>query len=364
MPLYREWLKSRGNLQEIMLGYSDSNKDGGYLTANWELYLAQRRMVALHRRERLRFRFFHGRGGTVGRGGGPSFEAILAQPAGSSDEGFRLTEQGEIIAAKYSDPELGRRNLETLASAAMLAALAPPVEDAAFESHWQAALEAMSAHSLAAYRRLVYETPGFVEFFRAATPISEIAELNIGSRPASRKPSQKIEDLRAIPWVFSWGQIRVALPGWYGFGSALQAWAGDDDASLGVLKEMFARWPFFRAVVQNLDMLLAKTDLAIAARYVDLVPDKALAARIFGEIEGEWKLTERWLGRITGQKAFLEKNPALARSIRNRFPYLDPLNHLQVELLRRYRAGEADEKTRRAIHLSINGLAAGLRNSG
>jgi phosphoenolpyruvate carboxylase len=364
LPMYREWLKSRGNLQEIMLGYSDSNKDGGYLTANWELYLAQRRMVALHRREGLRFRFFHGRGGTVGRGGGPSFEAILAQPAGSSDEGFRLTEQGEIIAAKYSDPELGRRNLETLASAAMLAALVPPVEDAAFESHWQSALEAMSAHSFAAYRKLVYETPGFVEFFRAATPISEIAELNIGSRPASRKPSQKIEDLRAIPWVFSWSQIRVALPGWYGFGSAIEAWAGADPARLALLQEMFARWPFFRAVVQNLDMLLAKTDLAIAARYVDLVPDKTLAARIFGAIEQEWKLTERWLQRITGQKEFLEKNPALARSIRNRFPYLDPLNHLQVELLRRYRAGDADEKTRRAIHLSINGLAAGLRNSG
>jgi phosphoenolpyruvate carboxylase len=246
----------------------------------------------------------------------------------------------------------------------MLAALVPPVEDAAFEDHWQAALEAMSSHSFAAYRKLVYETPGFVEFFRAATPISEIAELNIGSRPASRKPSQKIEDLRAIPWVFSWGQIRVALPGWYGFGSALQSWAGDDGARASMLREMFARWPFFRAVVQNLDMLLAKTDLAIAARYVDLVPDKALAARIFGEIEREWKLTELWLGRITGQKAFLEYNPALARSIRNRFPYLDPLNHLQVELLRRYRAGEADEKTRRAIHLSINGLAAGLRNSG
>jgi phosphoenolpyruvate carboxylase len=368
LPVYREWLAARGNLQEIMLGYSDSNKDGGYLTANWELYLAQRRLVLLHRRHGIAFRFFHGRGGTVGRGGGPSFEAILAQPPGSCDEGLRLTEQGEIIAAKYSDADLGRRNLESLVSAAMLAALAPREGAGESEARWEAALEAMSQHSYAAYRNLVYETPGFTEFFRASTPINEIAELNIGSRPPSRKPSQRIEDLRAIPWVFSWSQSRVALPGWFGFGTAAEEWTGGTGARSGereaMLAEMFARWPFFRTVVQNLDMLLAKTDLAIAARYAELVPDRALAARIFGEIEAEWSLTVAWVRRITGTREFLEGNPALSRSIRNRFPYLDPLNHLQVELLRRYRAGEVDDKTKRAIHLTINGLAAGLRNSG
>ena len=368
IPVYREWLACRGDLQEIMLGYSDSNKDGGYLTANWELYLAQRRLVALHTRLGLRFRFFHGRGGTVGRGGGPSFEAILAQPAGSADEGFRLTEQGEIIAAKYSDPELGRRNLETLLSSAMLAALDPRAPAPAAEARWEKALAAMSTHSFAAYRALVYETPGFVEFFRASTPINEIAELNIGSRPASRKPSQRIEDLRAIPWVFSWSQSRLALPGWYGFGTAVENWvreSGADAASReALLREMFSNWPFFRTVVQNLDMVLAKTDLAIASRYADLVPDRALAERIFGTIEREWRRTASWLFLIMGASEFLVSNPALARSIRNRFPYLDPLNHLQVELLRRYRAGQADDKTKRAIHLTINGLAAGLRNSG
>ena len=368
IPVYREWLASRGSLQEIMLGYSDSNKDGGYLTANWELYLAQRRLVALHKRHGLRFRFFHGRGGTVGRGGGPSFEAILAQPAGSADEGFRLTEQGEIIAAKYSDPQLGRRNLETLVSSAMLAALDPRLEEPAAEARWEKALAEMSTHSFAAYRTLVYETPGFVDFFRASTPINEIAELNIGSRPASRKPSQRIEDLRAIPWVFSWSQSRLALPGWYGFGTAVEGWVREPGANASareaMLREMFTAWPFFRTVVQNLDMVLAKTDLAIASRYADLVPDRALSERIFGTIEKEWRRTVSWLFLIMGAEDFLVSNPALARSIRNRFPYLDPLNHLQVELLRRYRAGQSDEKTKRAIHLTINGLAAGLRNSG
>ncbi len=367
-PAYRALLRSVGDLQEIMLGYSDSNKDGGYLTANWELYLAQRRIVALHAREGIRFRFFHGRGGTVGRGGGPSSEAILAQPEGATAAGLRLTEQGEIIAAKYSDPELGRRNLETLVASTMLAALAPPAPDEAQEPRWEVALDAIAARSYAAYRALVYETPGFVDYFRAATPIHEIAELNIGSRPASRKPSQRIEDLRAIPWVFGWSQSRVALPGWYGFGAAVEAYVleepGEAEAREALLREMFARWPFFRSVVQNLDMVLAKTDLAIAARYAELVPDAAVRERVFGAIDAEHARTERWVARITGTAEHLATNPALARSLRSRLPYLDPLNHLQVELLRRHRAGDRDERTKRAIHLTINGLAAGLRNSG
>ncbi|MBC7174613.1 MAG: phosphoenolpyruvate carboxylase, partial [Polyangiaceae bacterium] len=347
LPVYRELLRSRGELAEVMLGYSDSNKDGGYLTANWELYRAERRLVALHRRFGLGLRFFHGRGGTVGRGGGPSFEAVLAQPEGAADSGFRLTEQGEIIAAKYSDAELGRRNLETLVSSAMLVALAPSAPAEPDEERWEDAFEAISKRAFAAYRALVYETPGFTEFFRTSTPIHEIAELNIGSRPSSRKPSKRIEDLRAIPWVFSWSQSRVALPGWYGFGAAVEGWVHEDvaeaEARERLLHEMFAGWPFFRTVALNLDMVLAKTDLAIASRYAELVSDEELRARIFEAIEAEHARTLRWLLRIIGESELLAGNPPLSRSLENRLPYLDPLNHLQVELLRRFRAGETDE---------------------
>ena len=366
LPLYRAWLDSRGGLQEIMLGYSDSNKDGGYLTANWELYGAQKGLVDLAADAKLRLRLFHGRGGTVGRGGGPTFEAILAQPDGCSAAGLRITEQGEVIAAKYSDTELGRRNFETLISAAMLSNF-PAVEHRDRPSWW-GVMQQLSVSACATYRELVYETPGFVEFFRSATPIAEIAGLNIGSRPASRKPSQSIADLRAIPWVFSWSQCRLAIPGWYVFGSAVQHWINaapeGREVALAGLREMYADWPFFRTVLANMDMVLAKTDLAIAARYIDLVPDREAAERIFSIIRSEWQRTVDMLRAITGTSAFLEDNPALARSIRNRFPYLDPLNHLQIDLLRRYRAGQTDERTKRAIHLTINGLAAGLRNSG
>ncbi len=229
-------------------------------------------------------------------------------------------------------------------------------------------MDKLSVAACAAYRKLVYDTPDFVTFFRAATPIGEIAGLNIGSRPASRKPSQSIADLRAIPWVFSWSQARLSIPGWYGFGSAVEQWLsesqGGREAALTQLRNMYAQWPFFRTVLANMDMVLAKTDLTIAARYAGLVPDRELADRIFGEIKAEWQRTVDCLRAITGTTSFLEDNPALARSIRNRFPYLDPLNHLQIDLLRRYRAGQTDERTKRAIHLTINGLAAGLRNSG
>jgi phosphoenolpyruvate carboxylase len=366
LPIYRGWLASRGGLQEIMLGYSDSNKDGGYLTANWELYRAQKALVDLGRAAGVRMRLFHGRGGTVGRGGGPTFEAILAQPNGCSASGARLTEQGEVIAAKYSDPELGRRNFETLISASLLANFSATKR--AENELWWSIMGQLSKSACATYRKLVYETPGFVEFFRGATPISEIAELNLGSRPASRKASQAIEDLRAIPWVFSWSQCRLAIPGWYGFGSAVQDWTRNysegDVAALAHLQEMAAQWPFFRTVLANMDMVLAKTDLAIAARYADLVPDRAIAKQIFDIIIAEWQRSVGCLRAITGKASLLEDNPALARSLRNRLPYLDPLNHLQIQLLRRYRAGQTDERTKRAIHLTINGLAAGLRNSG
>jgi phosphoenolpyruvate carboxylase len=360
--------------QDIMLGYSDSNKDGGFFTSNWELYCAETALVALFEplktEHGLLLRLFHGRGGTVGRGGGPSYEAILAQPPGTVNGQIRLTEQGEVIASKYAHPEIGRRNLETLVAATLEATLLHPTQSPP-KAFLDAAAQ-ISQASFEAYRALVYGTPGFTDYFFEATPIREIAELNIGSRPASRRAGRRIEDLRAIPWGFSWGQCRVALPGWAGFGSAVEAWLGTRPAQhkerLALLRRMHRRWPFFRTLLSNLDMVLAKSDLRIAARYVELVEDKKLAKRIFGAVQAEWAKTDRMLSLITGEERRLSSNPALARSIEHRFPYLDPLNHLQVELMRRYRQQRADdagaERIKRGIHISINGIAAGLRNTG
>jgi phosphoenolpyruvate carboxylase len=360
--------------QDIMLGYSDSNKDGGFFTSNWELYRAETALVSLfaplEREHGLRLRLFHGRGGTVGRGGGPSYQAILAQPPGTVNGQIRLTEQGEVIASKYAHPEIGRRNLETLVAATLEATLLHPTKTAP-KAFLDAAAQ-ISEASFAAYRALVYETPGFTDYFFEATPIREIAELNIGSRPASRKASRRIEDLRAIPWGFSWGQCRVALPGWAGFGSAIEAWlgtaAGPRKQRLALLQKMDRQWPFFRTLLSNLDMVLAKSDLRIAARYVELVEDRKLAKRIFAAVQAEWSKTDEMLSLITGQRQRLAANPSLARSIEHRFPYLDPLNHLQVELMRRHRHQRANdpgaERVRRGIHISINGIAAGLRNTG
>ena len=367
LPIYQRWLGGRGRWQEVMLGYSDSNKDGGFVTANWALYRAELKLVDACHDFDVKLRLFHGRGGTVGRGGGPSYEAILAQPAGSVNGAIRITEQGEIVASKYSDPELGRRNLETLVAATIEASLLPDAHGDGRMSDYHAAMDALSARAFAAYRELVYDTPEFPGFFRAATPIAEIAELNLGSRPASRKPSQRIEDLRAIPWVFSWSQCRISLPGWYGFGVAVEDWLTETpelrEPRLARLREMHARWPFFRSMLSNMSMVLAKTDFAIASRYADLV-EPASRSAIFPRLAAERERAERWVLAISGQTALLDDNPTLARSIRNRFPYLDPLNHLQVELLRRYRSGQTDDLIRRGIHLTINGLAAGLRNSG
>ncbi len=363
LPEAMSMVASLGGAQEVMLGYSDSNKDGGYVTSNWELYKAETQLVAVFREAGVRLRFFHGRGGTVGRGGGPSYEAILAQPPGSVQGELRLTEQGEVIAGKYANRDIGRRNLEALLAATVRATLDAVPGDEHAEYH--AAMDEISASAFAAYRGLVYETAGFVEYFRASTPIREIAELNIGSRPSSRKSSERIEDLRAIPWVFSWAQCRVMLPGWYGLGSAVEAFLGKHgEKGRELLSEMWREWPFFRAMLSNLEMLLAKADLSVAARYKELVPDPALADEIFGRIRRELDLTVKAFFTVTANEAFLVTNPSLARSIRNRFPYLDPLNHLQVELLKRYRAGDSAEKVHRGIHLTINGLAAGLRNSG
>ena len=378
LPGISAMLKRSGAVQDIMLGYSDSNKDGGVFTSNWALYQAETALADLFRDLRARhgitLRMFHGRGGTVGRGGGPSYQAILAQPAGTVNGQIRLTEQGEVIASKYANPEIGRRNLETLVAATLEATLLHPTQPA--PSGFMDAAQALSDASFAAYRKLVYETPGFKDYFFAATPIREIAELNIGSRPAVRpkdgKATRSIEDLRAIPWGFSWGQCRVALPGWYGFGAAVMAFLGaagaPHDARLARLRRMHKQWPFFRTLLSNLDMVLAKSDLAIAARYVDLVEDKKQGKKIFAAIQSEWQRTQDSLSLITGEQHRLASNPALARSIAHRFPYVDPLNHLQVELLRRYRShsvGDADiERVQRGIHISINGVAAGLRNTG
>ena len=420
--------------QDIMLGYSDSNKDGGIFTSNWELYRAETALVDLFDHlnadahaegfsapppkaeatgargavtraagvrggsdfaagppqgesaplggsgpraagerggARIRLRMFHGRGGTVGRGGGPSYQAILAQPPGTVRGQIRLTEQGEVIGSKYANPEIGRRNLETLVAATLEATLLQPTRNAP-DTFLQTAAELSSA-SMAAYRALVYDTPRFADYFFAATPIREIAELNIGSRPASRKASQKIEDLRAIPWGFSWGQCRLTLPGWYGFGSAVHTFlhqAGPKGVASrkALLRRMFQEWPFFSTLLSNMDMVMAKSDLALATRYAELVDDKRLRNKVFSAIEAEWQRTADALTLITGDKQRLVHNASLQRSMRHRFPYIDPLHHLQVELVRRYRAGEnqvdRDDKVRRGIHISINGIAAGLRNTG
>jgi phosphoenolpyruvate carboxylase len=353
---------SLGGLQEVMLGYSDSNKDGGYVTSNWELYKAETALVQVYRDAGVKLRFFHGRGGTVGRGGGPSYDAILAQPAGAVQGELRLTEQGEIIASKYANVDIGRRNLEALVAATARATLS--LSEPRNVVRYAEVMDTVSLAAFHHYRGLVYETPGFVEFFRALTPIREIAELNIGSRPAARKASQRIEDLRAIPWVFSWAQCRVMLPGWFAFGAAIQEWRGDDPEKLALLQEMWGKWRFFQTLLLNMDMLLAKTDMAVAARYAMLAADLPDAQTIFARIEAERERTQAELFAITGQERLLASNPALARSLRNRLPYLDPLNHLQRVLIRRHRQGDTAERVRRGIHLSINGLAAGLRNSG
>ena len=403
LPGIAQLVQRSGAEQDIMLGYSDSNKDGGIFTSNWELYRAEIALVELfdemagraagppqgktapppsergsathevasveaHRFHGITLRMFHGRGGTVGRGGGPSYQAILAQPPGTVRGQIRLTEQGEVIGSKYANPEIGRRNLETLVAATLEATLLQPTKSATPAFLKAAAL--LSASSMAAYRALVYETPGFTEYFFSATPIREIAELNIGSRPASRKPSQKIEDLRAIPWGFSWGQCRLTLPGWYGFGSAVENMLANGGTpakrkeATQLLQKMVKEWPFFRTLLSNMNMVLAKSDLALASRYSELVLDTKLRRKIFTAIEAEWHRTVSALALITGEKHLLADNASLQRSIRHRFPYIDPLHHLQVELVRRYRAGQADERVQRGIHISINGIAAGLRNTG
>ena len=358
LPDVREAALRRGH-QEVMVGYSDSNKDGGYLTSVWSLHQATRSLAAVFHEAGVRMQIFHGRGGSVGRGGGPSFAAIRAQPAGTVQGHIRITEQGETIAAKYGTRETASTNLESMAAATLLASLAPEQRAPAEQARYHEALAGISAQAFSEYRALVYGTEGFKTFFRQMTPLLEIATLKIGSRPASRTKSDRIEDLRAIPWVFSWAQARVMLPGWYGAGQALAAFP-----DRGLLREMAIAWPFFRTTLDNMEMVLAKSDLGIARRYLTLVQDRDMASQYFSQIESAWKATHDCLLDITGQTRLLEKNPQLDASIRLRLPYIEPLNLLQVELLKRHRAGEADPRVAEGIQLSISAVATALRNSG
>jgi len=343
--------------QEVMLGYSDSNKDGGYLTSVWSLHQASRALAEVFDRAGATLQLFHGRGGAVGRGGGSSFAAIRAQPSGTVQGRIRITEQGEVIAAKYGTPESAGANLEAIASATLRASLETRSERR--RARFYDAMTRLSEIAFQAYRELVYETEGFPLLFRQMTPIAEISELKIGSRPASRTMSGRIEDLRAIPWVFSWAQARVMLPGWFGLGGALKGFGNDV-----LLKEMLEAWPFFRATLDNLEMVLAKSDMTIAGRYSELVEDTSLRRRIFGRISDAWHETHDRLLSITGQSRLLEKKPVLDSSIRLRLPYLEPLNILQIELLKRHRSGETDPRVAEGIQLSINAVATALRNSG
>ena len=363
MPLYRSLLASCSNTQEIMLGYSDSNKDGGYLTSGWSLYKAEQALTRLCADHTLRLRIFHGRGGAVGRGGGPSYQAIRSQPAAAFGGQIRLTEQGEVIASKYANEQVGRQSIETLVSATLDAGFDRTQSDHQHQP-WHTAMEQLSAYACQAYTDLVHKSPGFVDYFRQSTPINVIARLNIGSRPASRSNSARIEDLRAIPWVFSWSQCRLMLPGWFGFGSAVSQWLQDNPDGIKTLRTMYQQWPFFTTLLSNLEMVLAKCDLVIASRYAELVEDATMRERIFGIIKAEYQRTKSHVLAIMQADTLLVSNPLLASSISHRFPYIDTLNHLQIELLRRERVGTMDDRAKRLLYITMNGIAAGLRNSG
>jgi len=391
LDVYRAHLATCGHEQMVMIGYSDSNKDGGYLAANWALYQAQENIARVCRERGIKLTIFHGRGGTVARGGGPANRAIRAQPPGTVNGRFRVTEQGEVIASRYADPDLAHRHLEQIVNAVLLAS-APHVESgkwkvardeglstfhvppASVPAEWRGVMATMSASARAAYRALVYETPGFMDYWRAATPVDEISRLRIGSRPVARGSGSGVQlnaaTIRAIPWVFSWMQSRFNLPGWYGLGTALSA----PSAIRNLQSEMYQGWPFFRALLDNAEMSLLKADLGIAALYSALVPDRALAESIFARIRAEYDRTREAILAVTGHDELMDADPVIQRSIQLRNPYVDPLNYIQIEVLRRLRALSAVEgpdpegpeagRLREVIVLTINGVAAGLRNTG
>jgi phosphoenolpyruvate carboxylase len=348
----------------VMIGYSDSNKDGGFLMANWALYRAQEQISRVAQKHNVTLTIFHGRGGTIARGGGPAYRAIRAQPAESIHGRFRLTEQGEIIASRYSNPELAQRHLEQIVSAVLLASAPSAREQDRIPEKWREAMDRMSAAGLRSYRELVYETPSFIQFWREATPLDEIKRLHIGSRPAARADDPGVAKIRAIPWVFSWMQSRFNLPGWYSLGAGLHAIA---DKSL--LQEMYTGWPFFRTMLDNTEVSLLKADLEIAALYVDLVTDRALAQSLFANIKDEYERTKEAILAISGHEALMETEPVTQNAVHLRNPYIDPLNYIQVEMLRRLRAlehpeSEEADSLREVIFLTINGIAAGLKNTG
>lgn len=382
LPIYREHLRLRGNLQEIMIGYSDSNKDGGYLAANWALYQAQYRLRNLGAQEGVEMRLFHGRGGAIGRGGGPANQAIMAQPPGSIGHQIKVTEQGEVISDRYGMPEMAHRHLEQVLNAVLRAGF---TERADAPPEWVAILEQLASIARRHYRALVYEHPHFVRYFRTATPIAEISRLKIGSRPASRRNTDRIEDLRAIPWVFSWMQSRHTIPGWYGLGYALADFVGTSElralrselpeaeplksrsSELKTLQTMYAEWPFFKAVIDNAQMILGKADIPIAEHYAGLVPEPEIAREIFGAIRDEHERTVRLVCMVAQIERLLDNTPILQTSIARRNPYVDPISYIQVELLRRLRAdpeGPEHAALEDAILLSISGIAAGVKNTG
>ena len=363
LPLYQKHIIDCNNEQIVMIGYSDSNKDGGYLTANWALYQGQEDITKVAQKNNVTLTIFHGRGGTIARGGGPANRAIRAQPAGSVHGRFRLTEQGETIAARYSNPKLAHRHLEQIVHAVLMAS-SPAKSKSDVNQKWRSAMDAMSATARKTYRGLVYETPGFIDFWQAATPLDEIKRMHIGSRPAARAKSGEVTKIRAIPWVFSWMQSRFNLPGWFGLGSALIS-AKD----MGLLREMYQRWSFFQTMLDNTEMSLIKADMEIASLYVDLVPDRKLAKGIFEIVLAEYEQTRDAVLSISGHANLLDAEPVTQNSVHLRNPYVDPLNYIQVDMLQRLRAlpdhkSDEAQSIREVIGLTINGIAAGLRNTG
>ena len=363
LPIYREHLTSCNDAQMIMIGYSDSNKDGGYVMSNWALYQGQENITRVAQKHKIALTIFHGRGGTIARGGGPANRGIRAQPAGSINGRFRLTEQGEVIAARYSNPALAHRHLEQIVHAVLLAS-SPVKAETEIPATWRAAMDQMSevAHKL--YRGLVYEDSSFIEFWQTATPLDEIKRLHIGSRPAARGQSGEVSKIRAIPWVFSWMQSRFNLPGWFGLGSALAC-----IKDKGLLREMYQNWALFRSMLNNTEMSLLKADMDIAALYVALVPHKKLANNIFDSIRAEYDLTRDEVLSVSDHAHLLDEEPITQNAVQLRNPYVDPLNYIQVEMLRRIRAlpdqeGREAEAIRDVISVTINGIAAGLRNTG
>ncbi len=369
-PVYRRFLKVQGDLQEVMVGYSDSSKDGGILTSSWELYKAQEGLWEVARESGVELRLFHGRGGTVGRGGGPSHEAILAQPTETVASRIKITEQGEVISSKYGLPEIALRSLELTTMAVIAASLPRAEKENRQPARWKEVMEKISEDAFRTYRRIVRETEGFYDYFIQATPVEELQHLRIGSRPAKRhQGSHSLDDLRAIPWVFGWTQSRHLLPGWLAVGSAFEKFINQTSPdNLELLQEMYAEWDFFHSTISNIEMTLAKADFQIARQYASCAPDRRVGRRIFKLIEEEYQRACRAVLQITGEKRLLDKSPVLQRSIAVRNPYVDPMSYLQVELLARQRSREArpeeSEKLLYAILLTINGIAAGMRNTG